>query len=159
MSGPSFYKNVVPLDRERHRKLRLRPSGGVRSAAGVHFVPLAAIELYEAAREYPVVFTGGDDATPVAILGLRAGENLYVAGDGRWAPGAYVPVLVRRYPCILSRAGPESTDFVACIDEGFEGVSETEGMPLVGEDGKESELVNRAVGLLRDALAEGERTR
>src|SRR5690606_24713008 len=117
MSGSSFYKNVVPLDRARHRKLRRRRSGGRRSAAGVQCVPFAAIELYEAAREYPVVLTGGDDATPVAILGLRAGENLYVDADGRWAPGAYVPVFVRRYPFILSRTGPESTDFVVCIDE------------------------------------------
>lgn len=159
MSGPSFYKNVVPLDRERHRKLRLRTDGGVRFAAGTHFVPLAAVELYEAAREYPVVFTGGDDATPVAILGLRAGENLYVDANGRWAQGAYVPVFVRRYPFILSRTEPGSTDFAVCIDESFDGLSDTEGLPLFDDEGNESELVNRAVGLLRDALTEGERTR
>jgi|SRR5690606_4676856 len=159
MSGSPFYKNVVPLNRESHRALRLRTDGRMTFAAGVHFVPLAAVELYEAARDYPIVFAGGEDANPVAVLGLRAGENLFIDADGRWSRGAYVPVFVRRYPFILSGTGPESTDFVLCIDEGFDGWSQTEGLPLFDDDGKESELVTRAVGLLRDALTESERTR
>lgn len=159
MSASSFYKSVVPLNRDDHRTLRLRTDAQATFAAGVHFVPLAAIEMYEAAREYPIVFAGGEDANPVAVLGLRAGENLYVESDGRWAKGAYVPVFIRRYPFILSPTSPESTDFVLCIDESFDGFSETEGLPLFDEDGKESEVVTRALDLLRDALTEGERTR
>lgn len=160
MSGPSFYQNVVPLNRERHRHLKLRPmEGRTAFAAAAHFVPVAAVELYEAARDYPVVFAGGDDATPLAILGLRDGENLFVDTDGRWAKGAYVPVFVRRYPFILSRVGPDTTDFAVCLDESFDGLSETEGTPLFDEEGKESEVVNRVVGVLRDFLTETERTR
>jgi hypothetical protein len=159
MSGPSFYSNVVPLNRERHRKIKLRADGLMRFAASTHFVPIAAAEFYEAAREYPIVFAGSDDATPLAILGLRDGENLYVDDEGRWAAGAYVPAFVRRYPFILARTGQEQSNYTVCLDEGYEGLSETDGTPLFDDEGKESELVSRVTGLLGDFLTETERTR
>lgn len=159
MAGPFFYDKVAPLDRERHRNLRLNTSGRATFAARSHMVPLAAIELHEAARDYPVVFAGSEDATPVAVLGLRANENVYVGADGWWAQGTYVPVFVRRYPFILSRTGPESADYTVCIDESYEALSETEGTPLFDENGKESELVTNVVKFLQDFLTETERTR
>jgi hypothetical protein len=158
MSGPSIYNNVVPLNRERHRNLKLQTDGRVRFAASTHFIPLTAVELYDAARDYPVVFAGGESASPVAILGLRSEENLFVGADGRWAEGRYVPAFVRRYPFILARSGP-SSDFTVCLDESYDGLSETEGTPLFDEEGKESELVSRIVALLKDFLTETERTR
>lgn len=155
----SFYNNIVPLNRDRHRRLRLRADGLKGFAAGTHFVPLAAVELYEAARDYPVVFAGGEDASPVAILGLRSGENLFVDADGRWAEGTYVPAFVRRYPFVLAGAGPSTSDYTVCLDESYDGLSETEGTPLFDEEGKESEVVSRVVRLLQDFLTETERTR
>lgn len=159
MAGPSFYNNVVPLNRERHRNLKLRAEDRASFAAGTHIVPLAAVELYEAACDYPIVFAGGADASPLAILGLRAGENLFIDAEGRWTQGSYIPAFVRRYPFILSRGGQTSSDFTVCLDEGYSGFSETEGTPLFDEEGKESELVGRVVGLLQEFLTETERTR
>lgn len=159
MSGPSFYKNVVPLDRERHRNLRLKTLGSVDFAAKAHYVPIVAVELYEAARDYPIVFTGDDNAVPVAVLGLRDGENLFVEPNGQWARGTYVPIFIRRYPFILSRTAPESTDYAVCIDESCEGLSDSEGEPLFDENGKETELVAKVLGFLQEALTEAERTR
>ena len=159
MSAQPFYRNVVPLSSERHRRLKLRTDGRTSFAARTHFVPLAAVELYDASRDYPIVFAGGEEATPVAILGLRDGENLFVDADGRWAEGKYVPAYVRRYPFILAGGGQASSDYAVCLDEGYDGLSETEGTPLFDEEGKESELVTRVVTLLRDFLTETERTR
>jgi hypothetical protein len=158
MSGTSFYSNVVPLNRDRHRNLKLRTEGPMRFAAGTHFVPLTAVELFDAAREYPIVFAGGEDASPVAVLGLRSGENLFVDANGRWAEAAYVPAFVRRYPFILSETS-DTTQYTVCLDESYEGLSETEGTRLFDEEGKESELVTRIVGFLKDFLTESERTR
>jgi hypothetical protein len=158
MSGTSFYSNVVPLNRDRHRNLRIRTDGPLRFAAGAHFVPLAAVELFDAARDYPIVFAGGEDATPVAVLGLRSGENLFVDTNGRWTEATYVPAFVRRYPFVLSGAG-DATQFTVCLDESYEGLSETEGTRLFDGEGKESELVTRIVGFLKDHLTESERTR
>lgn len=159
MSGTSFYTQVVPLNRDRHRNLRLRTDGPMKFAASTHFVPLAAVELFDAARDYPIVFAGGEDASPVAVLGLRSGENLFVDTNGRWAEAAYVPAFVRRYPFVLSGAGQGTTQFTVCLDESYEGLSETEGTRLFDDDGKESELVTRIVGFLKDHLTETERTR
>jgi hypothetical protein len=159
MSGPSFYKNVAPLNRDRHRNLKIRTDGRVSFAAGTHLLPLAALELYEAARDYPIVFASSDDATPLAIVGLRPDENLFVGEDGRWAEGAYVPAFVRRYPFVLYRADEASSNYMVCLDESYDGLSETEGVPLFDEDGKESEVVDRVRNLLKDVLTETERTR
>jgi hypothetical protein len=158
MTGTAFYNNVVPLNRDRHRALKLRADARMSFAAGTHFVPLAAVELCDAARDYPIVFAGGEDASPVAILGLRSGENLFLDANARWLEGTYVPAFVRRYPFILAGGG-ESTQYTVCLDESFEGLSETEGTALFDEEGKESELVTRFVGLLKDFLRETERTR
>lgn len=133
--------------------------GSASFAAQTHYVPLAAVELYEAARDYPIVFAGGENASPLAILGLRPGQNLFVDAEGRWAEGTFVPAFVRRYPFVLARPGPEVTDFTVCLDESYEGLSETEGGPLFDEQGKESAHVSRVVELLKEFLTETERTR
>src|SRR5690606_37935543 len=86
-------------------------------------------------------------------------ENLFIDAEGRWTQGSYIPAFVRRYPFILSRGGQTSSDFTVCLDEGYSGFSETEGTPLFDEEGKESELVGRVVGLLQEFLTETERTR
>ncbi|HEU4618665.1 MAG TPA: SapC family protein [Gammaproteobacteria bacterium] len=153
-----LYNNVVPLDRNRHRNLKLRSGVSMKFAAGAHCVPLAAVEMFDAARDYPIFFAGSDDATPVAVLGLRSGENVFVDADGRWADAAYVPAFIRRYPFVLARAG-ESSDFTVCLDESFEGFSEAEGTPLFDEEGQDGEVVSRALGFLKEFLTETERTR
>ena len=38
-----------------------------------------------------------DEFRPVALMGLNAGENLFVAADGKWQ-SSYVPAIIRRYP-------------------------------------------------------------
>ena len=159
MSSSSFYKKVVPLNRDRHRKLRIIGDDRRRFASGAHFVPIAAVEVYEAARHYPVVFAGGEEASPLVMLGLRAGENLFVDDEGRWLEDTYVPAFVRRYPFILARPDQAASDFTVCIDESYDWFSETQGTPLFDEKGKDGEVVTRAVELLKDLLAETERTR
>ena len=149
---------IVPLNRERHRKLRLRTDRRPSFAADRHFVPLTAVEFFEAARDYPVVFAGGENASPVAVLGLRTNENLFVDADGYWPEATYVPAFVRRYPFVLARAG-ETSDYNVCLDESYEGLSETEGTPLFDEEGKESEQVTRVLKFLNEYLIEAERTR
>src|SRR5690606_32879229 len=158
MSSPLFYDKLVPLNRDRHRNLKLKADRLQRFAAGTHFVPLAAIEFYEAASDYPVVFSGGETASPGAMVGVRAGENLFVGDDGRWENGAYLPAYVARFPFILVRVD-EKSDYTVCLDESYEGLSEADGDPLFDDEGKESELMSRIIGVLKDLLTETERTR
>jgi len=85
-----------------------------------HFLPLTAAEFASAAASYPVVFAG-NDYNPIAIMGIRPEENLFVT-DGQFNNDFYLPSFARRYPFVL--AGDQSNDrFVVCVDEDAECVT------------------------------------
>ena len=89
-------------------------------AGETNSVILAGVEFSEAAKEYPIVFTqAGDKVVPVALLGLRNEENLFVDDKGDW-DGRYIPSFVRRYPFVLAETG-ETGQQAVCIDDAYEG--------------------------------------
>jgi SapC. len=149
-----FYERPVPLNRTAHKDLRLKGVPSMKFAAGTHSVPLTGVEFAPAARDLPILFAGKEiaDAGPMALLGLRQDENLFVDGDGHWAPGSYVPAFVRRYPFVLAEkpAGREGDDFTVFLDEAYEGFGSDEGDRLFKEDGTDSELLTNAVGFLSE---------
>src|SRR3954469_11926599 len=105
MSDTVYYEKPVLLDRDRHRKRRVKPSSSFAFARKANSLYLAGVEFNEACKEYAIVFTrlaGG--VAPVAVLGLRNQENLYIDADNRWA-AAYIPAFVRRYPFVLAELG------------------------------------------------------
>ena len=163
MAEVIFYERPVPLNRNEHKDLRLKPVPNMKFALGAHSVPLTGVEFGLAARDLPVVFAGNDikDAGPVALLGLRQNENLFVDADGQWAPNVYIPAFVRRYPFVLAEkpAGQEGDDFAVFLDEGYEGFGTEEGDRLFNEDGTDSELLTRAVGFLGEFQQHVGRTR
>ncbi len=134
MANLLFYENPVALSKVDHKNTRIKPlQNNYRFAAKTNSVILAGVEFTEAAKEYPVVFTqSGDHVVPVALLGLRNEENLYIKADGTW-DAKYVPAFVRRYPFVLADTG-EGDQRVVCIDSDFSGFSETEGEPLFEGD-------------------------
>ena len=129
---PLFYRAPRPLDSRRHAGKRLGPAD-FGFARQTNSIPLNAIEFPSAVRQYPIVFTASDPAVPVAVVGLRDRENLYVQGDGSWAPGTYVPAYARRYPFILVE-NPEQKQFTVCIDEASASLRDGEGEPLFEGD-------------------------
>jgi hypothetical protein len=147
-----FYERPVPLNRTQHKDLRLKGIPSLKFAAGVHSVPLTGVEFPAAARDLPILFAGQsmDDAGPMALLGLRQNENLFVDADGQWAPNTYVPAFVRRYPFVLAEkpADQEGDDFTVFLDEAYEGFGDKEGERLFKEDGSDSEMLTNAVNFL-----------
>lgn len=152
MAEVLFYEQPVPLNRVEHKDLHMKVVPNVKFAMNAHSVPLTGVEFGVAARDLLIVFAGSSvaDAGPVALLGLRQNENLYVDADGQWAPDTYIPAFVRRYPFVLAEkpAGQEGDDFTVFLDERYEGFSKTEGQRLFKEDGTDSELLTNAVGFL-----------
>ncbi|MFY8119021.1 MAG: SapC family protein [Roseateles sp.] len=166
MSNPPMYGNLVPLDREQHKNLRLQAEmPTVERAAGLNSVFLAAVEFNEACKEFPIVFVrvgeaGKDGApqaiAPLAVFGLKPGSNLFVK-DGAWKAN-YLPAYVRRYPFAMARI--DSGDQVAvCYDADWKGFSETEGTSLFAADGQPSEFTVNARSFLENFEREAERTR
>lgn len=153
-----FYGNPVPLNNARHRNFRIGPApDGFRFAGQTHSIPLMAVEFMEAAKEYPIVFAkAGETYLPVALVGLREKENLFIDANGRWE-ARYVPAFVRRYPFVLARGEPQG-GMTVCIDEAFPGFSNETGDPLFDEQGAESQKLKDIIAFLNDFHAQGLRT-
>jgi len=148
---PLFYKQVAALSKERHGQWYIDPEPGYRFAAEANCVYVAGVEFANACHEYPIVFanTGGDTVVPVALLGLRAGQNLFLDEDGSWL-GRYVPAYVRRYPFILASDG-SGQNFTVCIDEAYSGFNTAqEGERLIDDNGEQGPLLKRSVEFLRN---------
>ncbi|WP_329742543.1 SapC family protein [Dyella sp. A6] len=152
MAEVLFYERPVPLNRSQHKDLRLKPVPSLRFAQNVHSVPLTCVEFPMAARDMPILFGGNDVASagPMALLGLRQDENLFVDVDGQWAPNTYIPAFIRRYPFVLAEkpADSEGDDFAVFLDEAYEGFDTNEGERLFKEDGTDSEMLTNAVNFL-----------
>ncbi|MFI4959162.1 MAG: SapC family protein [Lysobacterales bacterium] len=152
MAEVLFYERPVPLNRTEHKDLRLKGVPNVKFAMNAHSVPLTGVEFGIAARDLLIVFGGTSmaEAGPMAMLGLRQNENLYVDADGHWAADTYIPAFVRRYPFVLAEkpTGQEGDDFTVFLDESYEGFNANEGERLFLEDGSDSEMLSKAVGFL-----------
>jgi hypothetical protein len=98
---PLLHRQIVALDSVQHANLRLDPTSGYGFAAGLTFVALGLEEIEAAALYYPILFSGGDAPLPVALLGVREGQNLFVDPNGAWMPGAYIPAYIRAYPFLF----------------------------------------------------------
>lgn len=141
---PLFYSNPVPVSLERHRHQRLRLRTDARFAQHTNAVPVNLEEFAQVSRHYPIAFIAGKTPFPVAILGMRSGENMFLDGDGRWMEGVYIPAYVRRYPFILSSEEKGET-LTLCIDEADGVLSESEGPRFFDEEGNPSEQAKAAL--------------
>lgn len=163
MAEVIFYEHPVPLNRTEHKDLRLKGVPSMKFAMNAHSVPLTCAEFAPAARDLMIVFAGTDaaNAGPIALLGLRENENLYVDGFGQWAPNAYIPAFVRRYPFVLGEKPPgqEVGDFTVFLDGAYEGFNTAEGERLFNEDGTDTEMLTNAVRFLSEFQQNVERTR
>src|SRR6185369_17465606 len=98
VSDAVYYEKPVLLNRDKHRKRRVKTSTSFAFARKANSLYLAGVEFSEACKEYAIVFTrtASQKIAPVAMLGLRSRENLYVDDQEHWTAD-YVPAFVRRY--------------------------------------------------------------
>ena len=137
-------QNLVPIQKERHAKTKIKPLDKYLFAKDVHIASVLVNEFSIAASIYPIVFIedqNEDIFRPVALLGINHNENLFVDSEGNWQ-SAYVPAILRRYPFALASTGEESR-YTICIDEDSDLINDQEGESLFTEEGQESELLQR----------------
>jgi hypothetical protein len=153
-----IYETAVPVSSGRHRKCSIEPGKGYGFARKINSVPVTAVEFPLAAAEYAIVFAqGGEEVVPVAILGARAGENLYVKDDDSWN-ARYIPAFVRRYPFVFS-AKDDGKSFTLCVDEAFQGLNyQGRGQALFDEEGKQTPYVDNVLRFLQEYRAQFMRT-
>jgi len=137
-----MFRKVVPVNQERHAGKKIKQVESFDFASKFHIAYLTMHEFVRAAAIYPLVFIEDkekDEFRPVALLGLDAGENLFVDAKGKWQ-GSYIPAIIRRYPFALSQVG-EDGRYLVCVDEESDLVSDTEGSPLFSEKGEPTQVI------------------
>ncbi len=116
-SLPLFYNALEPLSSDAHAAYKLRQADSAPFFVGQHAIPITTDEFVPAQRRLPIVFTTGDDAIPIALMGLNEGVNVFVGDDGKLSDvNVYVPAYVRRYPFMLAKLHPDAQEMSLCFD-------------------------------------------
>jgi len=153
-----IYERAVPVSPKAHADVSVKAGGDYGFAKNVNSVPLMAAEFDFACAEYAIVFAGeGKDVTPVALLGVRDNENLYVDEHGAWT-AKYIPAFVRRYPFVFSSGNGDI--LTLCLDEDFPGVNRKgHGERLFDAGGERTQYLQGVLGFLQAYQAQFEATR
>jgi hypothetical protein len=113
---PLFYKDLMPLNSRDHGKWRARSVDKAEWLGQQHAIPLTVEEFPHAQRDFPIVFSSGDNPVPLALMGLNEGINVFFEEDGTPRGDAYVPAYLRRYPFLLARLKPDAQEMSLCFD-------------------------------------------
>ncbi len=154
---PLFYTNPAPLDAKAHSDLALKKNIGFDFTLGVNAVPINLIEMPQVCHFYPIAFSPDGNATPVAIMGLRDNENLFLNEDHSWLENSYVPAYIRRYPFIFSEM-PDSEQLTLCIDMNDNAIDKKGEQRFFDEEGKPTELSNNALEFCKSYHAAAQQT-
>ena len=139
IKAPFGYTDIVPLNRTQKVRL-LRPGEMPEFAGNLNAIPISYSEFALVAREYPIIFTamaGSQLFSPVAVLGMASGENLFNNG-GSWAANVYVPAYARRFPFCMTKVTldkVEQKNRLICIEKSFiddkgEAMFDDKGQPV-----------------------------
>ncbi len=161
ISPPFGYGEIIPFLKNHQVKI---PAPGQLPVftQSLNAIPVSHTEFNVAHRDYPIVFSSGDEGrsfAPVAVLGLQAQENLFVQNDA-WTPGVYLPAYVRRYPFCMARVtldNVEQAERLICVEKEY--IAESGGEPMF--DAKQEPLPRwkEVEKLLEEYEADLERTK
>ncbi|MCI5059995.1 MAG: SapC family protein [Alphaproteobacteria bacterium] len=154
---PLFYKNPIPLDAKAHVDLGLKQSFGLGFTKEVNAVPINMIEMPQICHFYPIGFSPDPMATPVAIVGLRDNENLFVNNKGEWAADTYIPAYIRRYPFIFSET-PDGDRLALCIELNPDVIESKGPQPFFDKEDQPSQLSQNALEFCKSYHAAAEQT-
>jgi len=157
---PLFYKDLLPLNSRDHGDWKVSSFDNAAHVGETHAIPLTVDEFVDAQRNYPIVFTAGDNPLPIALMGLNEGVNTFMAEDGKLVSGVYVPAYIRRYPFILAKMKADSDDMSLCFDPTAGVIAkQDEGQPLFDGEGKPSEYTQQVLDFCSKFEESGQRTR
>lgn len=163
INPPFGYREIVPFLKT--HKVALPTAAALPAfTRELNAIPVSFTEFGIAGRDYPVVFASGDEGrtfSPVAVLGMGQGENLYLA-EQSWEAGAYVPAYVRRYPFCMARVtldSVEQQDRLICIEKEFVAAEGAAGEAMFDDAAQPLPRWNDIQKLLNEYEADLDRTR
>ena len=155
---PLFYNALEPLSSQTHAKYRVRATETAPFLVGNHAVPVTVDEFPLLQRHMPIVFTAGDDAIPIALMGLNEGINVFIGDDGKLTEQVYVPAYIRRYPYMLARLRPDTDEMSLCFDPTSDRVGEFDEGEALFDNGEPTEVTKNILGFNEQFEQAGART-
>lgn len=156
---PLFYNGLEPLSSELHADYRIRPATSAPFLATQHAVPVTIDEFALVQRYMPIVFSAGEDAIPIGLMGLNEGVNVFVDADGKLTEdNFYVPAYIRRYPYMLARLRPDAQELSLCFDPTSETIGRFEEGEALFVDGQPSEVTKNILAFNEQFEQAGART-
>lgn len=156
---PLFYKDLLPLNSRDHSDWKVGAFSNAAFLAETHAIPLTVDEFVDAQRDYPIVFTSGEDPLPIALMGLNEGVNVFIGEDGKMVSDVYVPAYVRRYPFILAKLQQDSDDMSLCFDPSSGVVKKQEDGNVLFENGEATEYTQNVLEFCKKFEESGQRTK
>ena len=157
---PLFYKDLLPLNSRDHTDWKVSSFPNADFLASQHAIPLTVDEFVDAQRNFPIVFTAGENPLPIALMGLNEGVNTFIDSENKLVDYIYVPAYVRRYPFMLAKLQPDSDDLSLCFDPGAGVVGKfDEGNVLFNEGGEPTEYTQNVLEFCKNFEESGQRTR
>ena len=123
-----------------------------------HAIPITTDEFINAARNYPIVFSVGDNSVPLILMGLNEGVNTFMNDEGQFREPAYVPAYVRRYPFMLAKLRPEAEELSLCFDPTANAVGDFKEGDSLFDDDQPSETTKNILNFCEQFEQAGQRT-
>jgi hypothetical protein len=133
-----------------------RMDGPFAFARAGHAVPLAVTEFTLAAVTGPIIFVG-EDKMPLAVMGLNAGENIFLRDDGLFEAGVYIPAYIRRYPFVFANDSTANQS-ILCIDRAAEFIEQGAEMQFFNPDRTPSDYTKNCIEFCNNYEVERQRT-
>jgi hypothetical protein len=151
-----LYTRPEPLSLDLHRGLGMnRTPTPFVFAAKTHMIPLTVTEFANAALSFPVIFVG-EERQPVAVMGLREGENLFITPEGGADENTYIPAYMRRYPFVFANDDAQER-MILCIDRAAKYLAPGGDLQLFDGD-QPSTYTNGSMEFCREFEVERQRT-
>ena len=110
-------------------------------------------------RYMPIVFSAGDDAIPIALMGLNENVNVFVDADGKLVDdNFYVPAYIRRYPYLLARLRPDAQELSLCFDPTSDTIGAFDEGERLFDNGQPSETTKNILAFNEQFEQAGART-
>lgn len=157
---PLFYNDLMPLNSRDHAKWHSKGIDSAKWLIGQHAIPLTVDEFVQAQRDFPIVFSSGDNPLPLALMGLNEGVNTFVDEEGKVTDPVYLPAYIRRYPFMLAKLQPNSEELSLCFDPTADAVGEfSEGEALFDGESQPSDATKRILEFCQHFEEAGQRTK
>lgn len=144
----NMYKNLVVLDKEKHKNLKIGALDNLNFARESAFVPVLANEVALVGNAFPVVFSTNENPSLLAIVSL-SGDSLAINEEGKWVT-QYIPSFLRKYPFALANTKENPDQKVILIDEESPLFSKSKGKQLFKKNGEQSDALKHAIEFLKN---------